>query len=125
MLKYLTTVATASGDTVKTKVGTITLPTWVKRIVECAVSVGGAGFTTLEIVSGIITLESQSSPALNQEIPFNVGGLVTSGGIPAPVNKFPLDVPVQGNSDVDCYVTMDMALTVNNTIRVSLVVSDA
>lgn len=124
MIKHLVSVATASGDTTKTKIGDVTIPVWAKRLIGVEISIGGAGFTTLEIVSGIVSLDSNSSPMINQDLMLNCGGLTTSGGLSCKIDHKVVDVPVNPNSVVSIYVTMDMALTVNNTVRVALVLAD-
>lgn len=125
MRKYITGSATASGDTVKTSLGTLKVPDGYKRIVGAGVSIGGAGMTTLENISGILDLDSQDLPDVNQTIPFSCGGLVTSGGLPTPVKTMPMDIPCgNGGQTINAWVTMDMALTVNNTVRPYIVVEN-
>ena len=111
------TAATASGDTVETTLGTVTLPSNAKRIIGVGVSCGGAGATTLEGVSGMFRISINNIDVTPAKFCFSYGLPITSGIVPTEAKIFPVDWSPAGNSVVTFYVTMDMAQTVNNTFR--------
>lgn len=120
--KIMTSDSTASGDTTKTLVDTLTVPMNVKKIVGISIlSLGGAGITTLEDVTGIMTFESDDMDIAPLIIPLPQVAVLTSGV--AALNPFiwPVDIPVVGGSKIKGYVTMDMALTVDSKIRFTLI----
>lgn len=123
MLKYLAGAATASGDTVKTSLGTLTLPSGAKQIVGAWVAGhGGAGMTTLENVSGILELESPDVNLQPCQIPLDTIAIVGTGMAAVPVKVWPMNVPVTTGVRVTGYVTMDQALAINPSVRFGLVV---
>lgn len=120
--KIMTSSSTASGDTTKTLIDTITVPMNVKRLVGISViSLGGAGITTLEDVTGILTLESDDQDLAPMILPLPQVAVLTSGV--AALNPFiwPVDIPVVGGAKIKGYATMDMALTVDSKIRFTLI----
>jgi hypothetical protein len=123
MIKYLTTDATACGDTVKTLIGTITLPSNAKTLLGAwGYALGGPGITTLENVTGIVELESPDVNIQPCQFPLEPVAALT-GGTPASQNKvWPINAWVPGNARVNCYITMDMAQTVANTGRVGVAI---
>jgi hypothetical protein len=120
MFKQVCTAATASGDTTKTLVDTITVPQGVTKLVGIATQMGGAGITTLEGVSGKIELESDDMNIVPANFLTGVIQVVTSGAVYAPPVILPCDYDVIAGGKIKVYITMDMALTVNNTIRCQL-----
>lgn len=120
--KIMTSDSTASGDTTKTLVDTLTVPMNVKKIVGISIlSLGGAGITTLEDVTGIMTFESDDMDIAPMILPLPQVAVLTSGV--AALNPFiwPVDIPVVGGAKIKGYVTMDMALTVDSKIRFTLI----
>lgn len=115
---YQLATATASADTAKTNVGSITLSSRARRVLSVfAVSVGGAGVTTLENVTGRLEVESSSLPTIQPcQIPFTPVTVLTSGSAAPPVQTWPLGIECRGQEILTGYATMDMALTVNSTI---------
>lgn len=111
------TAATASGDTVETSLGTITLPSNAKMILKVGVSAGGAGFTTLENSSGFFRVSINNLDVAPAKFPFSFGGGITSGMLQTPIAWYDVNWGGCGNSQVTFYVTMDMAETVNTTFR--------
>ena len=112
---------TAHGDTVKTSIGTITIPKTVKKI--CGVwcyAAGGAGLTTLENLSGIFELESPDINLQPLALPLDIIACLTEGAGGFRPSIFPVDIPVGGGERVTCYVTIDMAQTVAGTCRFGL-----
>lgn len=123
--KILSTPATATGDTTKTKMGDITVPSDMNKIIgvmgHC---VGGAGVTTLENMTGLIEVESNTDN-IKCQIPINngaIGATLTSAG--DGVKIVPTDMPVTPGSTLSCYITMDMAITIANTGRVAIIFSN-
>lgn len=126
MLHYMVSASTASGDTTKTLVDTITMPAGAKKLVGIgATVVGGAGITTLEDISGILELESSDFPNLmpQQFLLDQVCVLASGVGVIKPT-IYPLNVPTRGSERISIYVTIDMALTVNSKIRAMIVYDD-
>lgn len=125
---YQLSTATASGDTAKTNVGNIQLNQRARKILSVfAVSVGGAGITTLEDVTGRLEIESSSLPQIQPcQIPLTPVAVLTSGVAGVPVQNWPINLDVKGQETLTGYVTMDMALTVNSLITwgVALEVED-
>jgi hypothetical protein len=123
MLKYLVSSSVAAGDTVKTTLGTITVPAGAKAIVGLwAYAMGGPGFTTLENLTGIVELESPDVNLQPCQIPLEPAGMLTGGAISSQTKVWPMNVPVHGSERITAYVTMDMAQTVANTCRWGLVI---
>lgn len=122
MLKYLVGAATASGDTTKTSLGTITLPAGSKRIEGVwAYASGGAGLTTLENVSGIVELESPDVNIQPCQIPLEGEIIVGTGVACVPTKVWPMNAVVHGTERITGYVTMDNALAINPDCRFGLV----
>jgi len=122
MLKYLAGDYTASGDTVKTSLGTITTPMSTRAIVGVWVQWGGAGMTTLEDVSGILELESNDVNIQPCQIPI-IAAAITGTGVATMVPKvWPLNIQKAGQIKVSGYITMDITLAINPGVRFGLVI---
>lgn len=108
---------TALGDTAKTSLGNITLPSNARRIVGFwAYCTGGPGYTTLENQTGICEIESDDMNIVPLQFPFEgAGGLTGDSNLPNKV--WPVDIPVRGKETLKGYGTMDMAITLANTGR--------
>jgi hypothetical protein len=118
MRHYVVSACTASGDTVKTLVDTVQFPQGTKAIVGVgAYALGGAGETTLENITGIIELESVDLAVQPFQFPIQPCAFLTSGGVSHPIQMWPMDIVNPGPAKISCYVTMDMALTVNSKVR--------
>jgi len=118
MLKAQVSPATATGDTVKTSIGTITVPKTVKRIVGIwGYAVGGAGLTTLENISGILELESPDLNLAPLQLPLDCIAGVTAGVAAFNPRIFGCNIPVGGGEEITGYMTMDMALTIGSLGR--------
>lgn len=111
------TSATATGDTVETSVGTISLPSTAKRIIGIGISLGSAGTTTLEGVSGIFRVKISNLDVTPGNFPFSYGTGNGAGWISTKPEIFPVNWANIGNGVVTFYVTMDMTMTVNPTAR--------
>jgi len=110
--------ATATGDTVKTLIDTLTVPQSVKRIVGVwCHALAGAGSTTLENITGIFELESDDSPLTPMQFPLDCVVVLTSGSVGINPRVWPLNIPVSGGEKIRGYVTMDMAQTVAGKAR--------
>jgi len=123
MIKYLAGNSTALGDTVKTSLGTITLPANSKSLLGVwGYANGGPGMTTLEAVTGILELESPDVNLQPCQIPFEQANMLTGGATNQATKVWPLNAKVAGGERITGYGTMDMAQTVANTGRFGLVV---
>jgi hypothetical protein len=79
-LKYLSSAAVALGDTVKTLIEVITVPSSARMLVGVwGYSEGGPGQTTLETQSGILELESPDVPVQPCQIPLPLVNTLTNG----------------------------------------------
>jgi len=111
-------VATATGDTVETSIGAVTLPSNAKRIVAVGVSLNASGLTTLEGASGIFRISINNIDVTPGQFPISGPGLNgTDSGWIFPLRMWNVDWGPAGNSVVSCWVTMDMANTINPTAR--------
>jgi len=111
----------AHGDTVKTSIGTLTIPKTVKKIVGVwCHALGGPGLTTLENVTGIYELESPDINLQPLQLPLDIVAVVAEGHAGFSGRIFPVDIPVGGGEKITCYVTLDMAQTVAGTCRFGL-----
>lgn len=106
------TDATATGDTVETSMGTITLSSKAKRIVGVwATAVGGATLTTGEAASGIFRLDSPDFNVAPFKAPLAVVDVLTQGSVGYEPRIIPVSIPCSGNGRVTGYITMDQAQT--------------
>jgi len=104
--------ATATGDTVKTLIETITVPATAKRIKAIwGYCVGAAAVTTGEQASGILEVESSDINVQPLQVPLDIVGALTSGAFSLKPTLFPLDIPVTGKERLSGYMTMDVAQT--------------
>ena len=113
----------ALGDTVKTSMGVLSIPKGARRIVGLwGHAVGGAGNTTLENVTGIMEFESDSLKLQPMQFPLDslaVTGTLGSAGLKPTV--WPVNIPDPGNTDIECFMTLDLAQTIANTGRWGLI----
>lgn len=116
---------TATGDTTKTLIDTITVPSKMKRIkgIWCY-AVGGATLTTGEAVTGILELESPDININPMQLPLDIVDILTSGAVGFSPRIIPVDIPVSGQESIKGYVTMDMAQTGALKARFGLIYSD-
>jgi hypothetical protein len=123
MYRSQVSALTAHGDTVKTLIGTLTAPGGVTNIVGIwGYALGGAGLTTLENVSGILELESDSVSLVPCQFPLDIVAVLTSGVAAISPRVWAVLIPVtQGVTQIKGYVTMDMAQTVAGTARFGLI----
>lgn len=106
------TEAVATGDTVETSMGVITLSTKAKRIVGVwATALGGATLTTGEAVTGIFRLDSPDFNIAPFKAPLAVLTILTQGTGAYEPRIIPVNIPCSGNGRVTAYITMDMAQT--------------
>jgi len=110
--------ATATGDTTKTSIGSITLTAKAKRIVGFgAYATGGAGNTTLENVSGILEIESGDLSLAPQQYPLDTVSLTGTGMATLSPRIWATNIPVAGGEVLTGYITLDLAQTINPTAR--------
>jgi hypothetical protein len=122
MIKAQVSAATATGDTVKTLIDTITVPKNAKMIVGIwAHALAGAGGTTLENITGIFELESVDINLQPLQLPLDCVALVGTGMAAISPRIFPANIPVNGGERIVGYVTMDLAQTVAGKARFGLI----
>lgn len=125
MRHAMASAVVALGDTVKTSMGTISVPKGAKRVVGLwGHAIGGAGNTTLENVTGIMEFESDS---LNlQPMQFPLDGLAITGtGIGSfKPTVWPVNIPDPSNTEIECFMTLDLAQSIANTGRWGLIYED-
>ena len=120
--KAQVSAATATGDTVKTKIDDLVVPQTAQRIVGIwAYAVGGAGSTTLENVTGILELESPDVNLQPLQLPLDCVVVLTSGSVAFQPRVWPVNIPVSGGAKITGYMTMDMSLTVAYKGRFGLI----
>jgi len=110
--------AVASGDTVKTTLGTIAVPTTLNRIVGLwCYATGGAGLTTLENISGIFEIEAPGLSLQPLALPLEIVVVLTSGVAYHQVRVWPVNLTGVAGTALECFVTMDQALAINPDCR--------
>lgn len=107
-----TSALTASGDTTKTLIDTITVPASARTIKQIwAYGVAAATLTTGEAVTGIIELESPDVALQPMQLPLDCVTVLTSGAVAFSPRVWNVDIPVPGQAKINGYITMDMAQT--------------
>jgi hypothetical protein len=126
MLKSQVSASTATGDTVKTLIDTVTLIAGAKKIVGFAVSIlGGLGMTTLENVTGIVELESSDFPNfMPQQYILDQVSLTGTGMAALSPKVWPMNIPCKGQERIAIYVTMDVTLAINPRARAQFIIDD-
>jgi len=121
-MKSMASAITAHGDTVRTPIGTITVPTKIESIIGiwCYV-LGGPGATTLENVSGIFDLHSDSLALEPLQLPLEGAVILTNGVATFSPRIWNCNIKGVANAEITCYVTLDMAQTVAGTCRWGLI----
>lgn len=116
---------TATGDTVKTIIDTVTVPSKMKRIkgIWCY-AVAAATLTSGEVASGIVEFESPDINLTPLQLPLDIVDILTSGAIAFNPRILPVDIPVSGQERISGYVTMDMAQTGGLKARFGFIYSD-
>ncbi|GAI32549.1 unnamed protein product [marine sediment metagenome] len=115
---------TADQVATEVKIGTITLSAKAKKIIGLwAYAVGGAGVTALENVTGIVRLDSPDFSIAPMRFPLDcvASFAASSGAVVFAPRILPVDIPAVGNGKIDCFVTLDMALTIAATSRVGVI----
>ena len=114
--------ATALGDTDKTSLGSITLPTTAKRVIGVwCHGMGGPGNTTLENLTGIFELESESLNLAPMQFPLDIVAITGTGMVHFTPKVWPVDWTGVANAKITCYATLDLAQTLANTGRWGLI----
>jgi len=123
-MKAMASAITAHGDTVRTAIGSITVPTNIKSIVGiwCYV-LGGPGLTTLENLTGIFDLRSDSVPMEPLQLPLEGVVALTNGVTSFSPRIWNCNIGGVAGAVVTAYVTLDMAQTVAGTCRWGLIFS--
>lgn len=126
MIKYKTSDAAVSGDTVRTSIGSITCPSNTRKIVGVwCYAEGAATMTNGEPITGKFDLDSGDIPIVPCELPLDPANVLTSGAYGKQIHVWPLNVAVNGKAEVTCYVTMDVAMTGELKCRFGLVLDVA
>jgi hypothetical protein len=117
--------STALGDTTKTTMTSITLPTTAKRVVGVwGHALGGPGNTTLENVTGIMEFESESVNIQPSQFPLDCMTITGTGvGILSP-KTWAVNWDKVAAAKITCYMTLDLAQTLANTGRWGLIYED-
>jgi hypothetical protein len=103
---------TATGDTVKTLIDTITMIQSAKKIIGIwCYAIAGAALTTAEAATGVVEFESDDSPIAPLQLPLDVVNMLTGGAVAFNPRIFPVDIPINGQAKIKGSVTMDMAQT--------------
>lgn len=117
--------STALGDTAKTSIGVISMPKSAKRIVGFGgYAIGGPGNTTLENVTGVLEIEATVLHLSPQEFPLDCLALTGTGMAVLQPRIWPISVASPGNTDIEGFMTLDMAQTLANTGRWFIVWED-
>lgn len=112
MRHYQASSATATGDTTKTLIDTITIPASATKIVGIwGYALAAATPTSGEIVSGLLELESPDAALQPFQLPLDITAYLTSGATSFSPRVWPVNIPVSGSSRISGYMTMDMAET--------------
>lgn len=122
MYKSRVSAKTATGDTAKTLIDSITTPGGVSKIIGVIWNViGSSTLTIAESVTGLGELESDDIAITPCQHILPMVNLLTSGAIA--LNPFiqPCDIPVKEGNIIKGYVTMDMAQTGAFTARFQLI----
>lgn len=105
---------TATGDTTRTTLSTITLPPNAKKIIGLSVQVvGAAAITTAEPVTGIaeFTFSGLTNGPPSLEVLLDVVVCLTSGTAAFSPRVWVVEYSPAGSVIVECFITMDMAQT--------------
>lgn len=112
MYKSQVSALTATGDTSKTTIDTITVPAGVSRIVGVIWNaIAGAGLTIAEAATGIGELESDDVSIVPCQHILPMFTLLTSGCTSQNPWIQPTDIPVVAGNRIKGSITMDMAQT--------------
>jgi hypothetical protein len=113
-----TLTAQGATETVRTSIGTYTVPLGVSKLVEVGVQISTAGFTTLEDIGGILEIECNNAPSwTTQQFVTDTVVPLTSGAQVIPSRVHDVNVPVTPNSVLEFFMTYNRALTINPSSR--------
>lgn len=111
-MKAQASAVTATGDTVKTSIGELTVPQTVRRIIGIwGYAIAAGAMTTAEAVTGILELESPDVNLAPLQLPLDCVSALTSGAVAFNPRIFPCNIAVPGGAKITGYMTMDMAQT--------------
>jgi hypothetical protein len=112
MIRAQVSDLTASGDTTKTLIGTITLAATARRIIGVwCYGIAAAAMTTAETLTGFFELESSDVNIVPLQLPMALVSALTSGAVGFNPQIIPVDIAVKGQEKISGYVTKDMAET--------------
>lgn len=121
--RSLVSDATALNATETTEklIDTLDVPSGVSKIVGVRVhTLGGAGATTLENITGKFRLRNKSRGEENEFLLDCVVPL-TSGSAAIQPTLHVCDIPVSPGEKIEGYAVLDLAQTVNNSCRFMLI----
>jgi hypothetical protein len=111
-MKAQTSTLTATGDTVKTLIDTLTVPASAKMIVGVwCQAVAAATMTSGEAITGMLELESDDLNLTPMQLPLDCVQVLTSGAVAFSPRVWNVMIPVKGGEKIRGYVTMDVAQT--------------
>lgn len=112
-----------STETVETEGAAISIPQKVSKCIGVGIQIKAAGLTTLESISGVLRLKSDSNglPAGDQQFPLPMQNALTSGAVALNPYIAPANFDVVPGASIIPAVTMDQALTITPSWRVHLI----
>jgi hypothetical protein len=120
MEKNFTTKLTAQDatETNETKIDSYTTPLGVTKLSEVGVQITSPGYTTLEAISGVLTIKSGNAQNWTDQafVTSTVVG-VTSGAVVLPATIHDVNIPVAPSTVLDFYFTANVATAINFSCR--------
>lgn len=105
-------------ETVKTLLGTYTIPQSVSKLIEVGAMIHMAGLTTLEGVGGILEVESADAPNwTTQQFVLDTIIPLTSGTVILKPTIHDVNIPVTPGAHLDFSTTFNLALAINPSVR--------
>jgi hypothetical protein len=110
-------------ETTETEGTAIPIPQKVAKCIGVGIQIKAAGLTTLESISGVLRLKSDTNglPGGDQQFPLPMQNVVTSGAVALNPFIHPASFEVTPGATITPAVIMDQALTVNPSWRVHLI----
>lgn len=110
-------------ETTATEGSAVNIPQKVTKCVGVGIQIKAAGLTTLESISGVLRLKSDSNglPGGDQQFPLPMQNALTSGSVALNPYIAPANFDVVPGATITPEVTMDQALTITPSWRVHLI----
>lgn len=124
--KHVTTSAMTQNATETTETehsSPVVVPGKVSRLIGVGLQIAMAGMTTLEGISGVLRLKSDTNGLPGGDQVFPIGSILplTSGAVCCAPYIHPCDIEVVPGTTITPCVTFDTALTINPKWRCHLV----